>query len=426
MVCGESHRQRKWGRTMSVFDCVEERLLLYTGIAYHGYGLWAWSFSGEGQLYYTNCPYEKELQSFFYLGKCLDYAIAQKNEPNMPFLMSDSVGLVWLGEYVARTDIERRFVVMGPAFQDRESVFGISDELWRLNISRELQQGYLQLLQDMPVVSLQQFKALAKMLHYANGFSDMEDFEIRLQKPAQQDAERVWSAKAIDYEQENHREKMLLQFVRDGNSGYDDVLDLFSRFEPNVYWSQSPLRSAKNAVLIFTAHCAQAAIEGGLPVQTSRELEQEFCQRVEQQKTATSVVNLCREMMKTFTEQVAHHKNFTNLSEPVYLCCSYIKKHLSEPLSLKGLADKMGYTEYYFARKFQEETGVRLLEYIKQTRLDYAKILLSTTNLTIQQISEKLQFGTRNYFTRIFKEHVGISPTEYRDNAWSNQGGTLG
>ncbi len=86
----------------------------------------------------------------------------------------------------------------------------------------------------------------------------------------------------------------------------------------------------------------------------------------------------------------------------------------------------MGYTEYYFARKFQEETGVRLLDYIKQTRLDYAKILLSTTNLSIQQISEKLQFGTRNYFTRIFKEHVGTSPTEYRDNAWNTQGGTLG
>ncbi len=93
---------------MSVFDCVEERLLLCTGIAYHGYGLWPWYFSGSGELFYTTCPYKKELQMFFELGKCLDYAMAQKDAPMVPFLMSDGIGLIWLGEYVPkriRTDV---------------------------------------------------------------------------------------------------------------------------------------------------------------------------------------------------------------------------------------------------------------------------------------------------------------------------------
>lgn len=410
---------------MSVFDCVEERLLLYSGMAYHGYGLWTWYFSGNGELYYTNSPYEKELQTFFYLGKCLDYAEAQKDTSEAPFLMSDSVGLVWLGEYIPHKDTERRFLVLGPAFQDRSSVFNVSDELWKLNISRDLHRSYMTLLRDMPVVSLQQFKCLAKMLHYAIGFTDTQNLEIRLQTPEQQDAELVWETQSADYEQENHREKLLLQFVRDGNSGYNDVLDLFTRFDANTFWSQGPVRTAKNNVLMFTAQCAHAAMDGGLPVRAAKEIEIEFCKRIERQRTATSLANLCKEMMDTFTERVAQCKQYSEFSQPIHLCCTYIKQHQSEPITLKSLADQFGYTEYYLARKFQKETGVRLLDYIKQTRLDYAKILLSTTNLTIQEISERSQFGTRNYFTRVFKEHVGISPLDYRNNAWSNQGGTL-
>ncbi len=407
---------------MSVFDCVEERLLLYTGMAYHGYGLWAWYFSENGDLYYTNCPYEKELQTFFYLGKCLDYAVARRDDPETPFLMSDSVGLVWLGEYIPHPDMERRFLVVGPAFQDRSSVFGINNELWNLNISQELQREYLRLLHKMPVVSLQQFNNLAKSLHYAIGFSDAQNVEILLQTPNRQ-KEEVWELKTADYEQENHRERMLLQYVRDGNSGYGNVLDIFTRSGKGRYFGQESIRNIKNAVLIVISKCASAAIEGGLPVKTAKELEADFLRRVENQRTATSLVSLCGEAMDTFVKQVAQRKNYTEMSQPVSLCCNYIKKHISEPLTLKELAKQTGYTEYYLARKFQKETGVRLLDYIKQTRLDYARILLSTTNLSIQQISEKLQFGTRNYFTKIFKEYAGVSPMEYRKSAWGNQGG---
>ena len=75
---------------------------------------------------------------FFELGKCLDYAMTQKDAPMVPFLMSDGIGLIWLGEYVPNKDPNGRFVVLGPAFQDQASVFGISDALNRLNLSHEL------------------------------------------------------------------------------------------------------------------------------------------------------------------------------------------------------------------------------------------------------------------------------------------------
>lgn len=58
-----------------------------------------------------------------------------------------------------------------------------------------------------------------------------------------------------------------------------------------------------------------------------------------------------------------------------------------------------------------------LWDYVRKIRLDYAKILLISTEYSIQEISERCQFGSRNYFTRMFRAWEGVSPKEYRERA---------
>ncbi len=408
---------------MSVQDCVEERLLLYMGMAYNGYGLWTWYFGEKGTLYYTNCPAAEELQAFFYLGGCLDYALTLKNNAPAPFLMSDSLGLIWLGEYIVHPGQELRFFVVGPAFQSRVSVFGLGDALQNMHFSPELQHSYMNLLMKMPVVNLQQFKCLARMLHYTIGFSDMQGMEIKYQVTERSTPERPDFSETIDYEQANHREKILLQYVSDGNPNFGDVLDVFNDYDMYGLKENSPARLVKNRMLIFTSHCAAAAMESGVPLLEAKAMEADYIRMIEQQITATSLIQLCKRMLGDFISQVEAHRESTLLSKPVQQCCAYVKKHMTETISLKVLADYTGYSEYYLARRFQREMGIKLLDYIKQVRLDYAKILLSTTNLTVQVISEKLQFGSRNYFTKKFKEYTGLSPAEFRQSAWGNKGG---
>ena len=61
--------------------------------------------------------------------------------------------------------------------------------------------------------------------------------------------------------------------------------------------------------------------------------------------------------------------------------------------------------------------GIRLSDYIRDTRLEYAKIWLLNTEKTVQEISEQLQFCSRNYFSRVFREKEGLNPQEFRDSA---------
>ena len=68
----------------------------------------------------------------------------------------------------------------------------------------------------------------------------------------------------------------------------------------------------------------------------------------------------------------------------------------------------------YFTRRFREETGLGISDYVKKARIDRAKLLLKTSDDSILEISEALGFTTRNYFTKCFREVTGMTPIEYR------------
>lgn len=79
-----------------------------------------------------------------------------------------------------------------------------------------------------------------------------------------------------------------------------------------------------------------------------------------------------------------------------------------------NLQSSAGYSEYYFSRKFKQEMGCTLTEYIMREKIDSAKVLLSSTSMSIMEISIELSFNSRSYFSDTFQKNTGISPGEYR------------
>lgn len=120
-------------------------------------------------------------------------------------------------------------------------------------------------------------------------------------------------------------------------------------------------------------------------------------------------------MYADFIERV--HKCRTNLdvSRQIRACCDYIELHAEDDISIETLAEQAGYSKYYLSRKFKDETGATVTEYIKAARVERAKLLLAATELSIQEIAEKLHFCSRSYFSTVFLQTAGCTPTEYRE-----------
>lgn len=91
-----------------------------------------------------------------------------------------------------------------------------------------------------------------------------------------------------------------------------------------------------------------------------------------------------------------------------------IETRMHDPPTLDELASLSGLSRTYFSYVFKEIMGMRLQDYLVQTRLNKAKDLLSDFNLEIKQIARKVGFRDPNHFCRTFKKKVGVSPTDWR------------
>ena len=94
----------------------------------------------------------------------------------------------------------------------------------------------------------------------------------------------------------------------------------------------------------------------------------------------------------------------------------YIQAHLGEDLSLTRLAEETHFHPVYLSRIYKEHAGLSLSEYIAEQRLSAASQMLRETKIQIQQIAQITGFTSPGYFARFFRKRKGFSPQEYRNN----------
>lgn len=93
-----------------------------------------------------------------------------------------------------------------------------------------------------------------------------------------------------------------------------------------------------------------------------------------------------------------------------------IRQHADEAMTLSSLAGKLGYSEYYFSRKFKEISGMQFRDYLRYRKLAFALKEVRDTEEGILDIAVRYGFSSHEAFTRAFKESYGITPSEYRRN----------
>lgn len=91
----------------------------------------------------------------------------------------------------------------------------------------------------------------------------------------------------------------------------------------------------------------------------------------------------------------------------------YIKIHFKEKFSLLELANECNISTYYIAHIFKESTGLSPLQYALRLRIEEAKVLIDSSNMTMREISEHLGFKDQYYFSRTFKNIIGMPPSQY-------------
>ncbi|HBF38567.1 MAG TPA: hypothetical protein DDW50_14770 [Firmicutes bacterium] len=91
----------------------------------------------------------------------------------------------------------------------------------------------------------------------------------------------------------------------------------------------------------------------------------------------------------------------------------YIYKNYHLDLSLNDIAACVGVNSSYLSRKFKQDCGKGVIEYLNTLRIEQAKLLMENGSLKVKEIADQVGFNNYNYFFKVFKDSQGMTPLEY-------------
>lgn len=92
----------------------------------------------------------------------------------------------------------------------------------------------------------------------------------------------------------------------------------------------------------------------------------------------------------------------------------WARERLAQPLTVDGLARHAGLSRRTFTRRFRDTTGTSPMAWLLDQRTEYAKLLLETTDRTVDDIAHRAGFGTGSAFRKQLHLKYDVSPTAYR------------
>ena len=372
----------------------EQDLYLLQSLIPSGESFHIWGYSNEGQLLGCSCQgviRETLHHAFQALGayeKMLEYAVG--TDHHAPRILGSSIGIQW----AVTLEKERKnhvIFVLGPVLNMPANEKTIRSMLISSQLSLK-DTAWIEplctLIPMLPVMSYAVFGRYVMLVHIN-----------------QRNRIGVYQS-----------EQALLDVVRRGDINYHQVLNRSSSLSPGVpVQGRDPLRQMKTSIVVFTTLVTRAAMEGGLSPEIAYPLGDSYIQTAEDCRDSGELNSLAHAMYHDFIYRVHQLRANPHCSHAIQKCCDYIELSLDRKIHAKDLAVLVGYTEYYLTEKFKNETGLSVSDYVRNAKINRAKMLLQSTDLSVSEIAERLAFNSANYLIRVFKELEGCTPAAYRE-----------
>ncbi|HEY2153350.1 MAG TPA: AraC family transcriptional regulator [Vicinamibacterales bacterium] len=155
-----------------------------------------------------------------------------------------------------------------------------------------------------------------------------------------------------------------------------------------------------------------AAFSGGFVIHLAHRLHGEFRLRDEVSRLAIESITLgvlaeaSRRVTRAAEERPA----------PAWLrqARAFVEAHFTEPLSLAAVAGRVGVHPVHLARTFRRVHDQTFAGYIRHLRVEFARRELAASEASLGDIAVAAGFCDQSHFSRLFKQHTGVTPAEYR------------
>lgn len=330
-------------------------------------------------------------------------------------------GLIRLAE-------DQSLLMIGPvtAFHyDRESLVEFT-ELYE--VPAEQQHAFRKFLRSAPVCSEQQFlQDLLLMARLLNGSllspedNRKEFLPVSRKGLARQIYDQYIERREENWNAEYRAARRLYGMIRDG--AYRS-LAMEMQDGPMVHFGVGSidamtLSDLNVEVRVDLEVFGIAGLEGGLAVSEVRSILDPYFQKLDLGGGVDMLRDVYLHAALTICRQVASSIPLDSERQDILAIYRYIRDNLYHPLSVEKIADALGYNSSYLSRKFKQETGRNLSDFLLECRLRESQLLLKYSEREISEISSILGFSSQSHFQTCFKKRFGVTPGNYRQGNYS-------
>lgn len=342
---------------------------------------------------------------------------------NLPLISNNNIDLSWATIFEVENGAVKKLHILGPLYTSDISAAVIEKELDRHYMSQRFRRRAITMLAGQPVLSATRFWPYVLMLHYAVNEEKVGIDAFRYDTSNAPNAKKKPSLIPDEAAQTNtavhagvyQTQSELFSKIERGDIHYASALNnAVSKASYGTSSFDSPSEKANAYAIKFITLSVQAAIRGGLAPVIAYSVGDYYETQIAQSRSLAEKKNILDKMFEDFVHRVHKLKQRQDISAPIRTCCDYISLHIYDPIELDQMGRVIGYTKYYLSRKFKQEMGVSIWDYINERKVEEAKLLLADPNLTIQDVADKLNYCSRSYFSEVFKNCTGQWPSAYR------------
>lgn len=92
----------------------------------------------------------------------------------------------------------------------------------------------------------------------------------------------------------------------------------------------------------------------------------------------------------------------------------YISEHSHEDISLDAIGKRVGLSPFYISKMFKDQLGINYIDFLTECRIEKAKKLMGDPEKSLKEITFEVGYHDPNYFSKVFKKMVDVTPKEYR------------
>ncbi|MFR8316670.1 MAG: helix-turn-helix domain-containing protein [Catenibacillus sp.] len=319
---------------------------------------------------------------------------------------------------IVRDKKSRKLLIVGPASPYRLTVSQARHLLKFMRLSNYQMQDILRWFHHLPIYDIPSFRKILEYIHLVISGQKDNAVHVSYHPPADNPDKSFHSSHRLQ-NLYAAKDEPLTEMIKNGDC--KALITQFKRTDFGIQTHASPdygngdsLRTAKDQFIIATSITSRIAIHSSVDYDTAASLSDYYIIQAEKLKDCTSINALLKAMLLDFTKRVARVRHQCTGFATVNAIYRDIDTHLYDKISGRDIALRLGLNSSYISHYFSEKTGMSLSEYIQKVKIDESTHLMKTTALSIAEIADMLSFSSQQYFQKVFKKHMGMTPKAYK------------